>query len=59
MYDNLYEECGEVSESFKITREQELVLANRIDKCVKQWIKDMKIKSNFWTIVNEHLVKLR
>lgn len=59
MYDNLYEECGEVSESFEITREQELELANRIDKCVKQWIKDMKIKPNCWTVVNEHLVELR
>lgn len=59
MYDNLYEECGEVSEIFEITREQELELANRIDKCVEQWIKDMKIKPNCWTVVNEHLVKLR
>mgnify|MGYP003553857149 FL=1 len=59
MYDNLYEECGEASESFEITREQELELANRIDKCVEQWIKDMKIKPNCWTVVNEHLVKLR
>lgn len=59
IYDNLYEECGEVSESFEITREQELELANRIDKCVKQWIKDMRIKPNCWAIVNEHLVKLR
>lgn len=59
IYDNLYEECGEVSESFEITREQELDLANRIDKCVKQWIKDMKIKPNCYTVVNEHLVKLR
>lgn len=59
MYDNLYEECGEASESFEITREQELELANRIGKCVKQWIKDMKIKPNCWTVVNEHLVRLR
>lgn len=59
IYDNLYEECGEVSESFEITREQEQELANRIDKCVEQWIKDMKIKPNCWTVVNEHLVKLR
>lgn len=59
MYDNLCEECGESSESFEITREQELELANRIDKCVAQWIKDMKIKPNCWTVVNEHLVKLR
>lgn len=59
MYDNLYEECGEVSESFEITREQELELANRIDKCVERWIKDMKIKPNCWTVINEHLVKLR
>lgn len=59
IYDNLYEECGEVSESFEITREQELELVNRIDKCVEQWIKDMKIKPNCWTVVNEHLVKLR
>lgn len=59
MYDSLYGECGEVSESFEITREQELELANRIDKCVEQWIKDMKIKPNCWTVVNEHLVKLR
>lgn len=59
IYDNLYDECGEASESFEITREQELELANRIDKCVEQWIKDMKIKPNCWTVVNEHLVKLR
>ena len=59
MYDNLYEECGEVSEIFEITREQELELANRIDKCVEKWIKDMKIKPNCWGVVNEHLVKLR
>lgn len=59
MYDNLYEECGEASENFEITREQELELANRINKCVKRWIKDMKIKPNCWTVVNEHLVKLR
>ena len=59
MYDNLYEECGEASESFEITREQELKLANRIDKCVEQWIKDMKIKPNCWTVINEHLVNLR
>ena len=59
IYDNLYDECGEVSEIFEITREQELELANRIDKCVEQWINDMKIKPNCWTVVNEHLVKLR
>ena len=59
IYDNLYDECGEASESFEITREQELELANRIDKCVEQWIKDMKIKPNCWTVVNEHLVSLR
>lgn len=59
MYDNLYEECGESSENFQITREQELELANRIDKCVEQWIKDMKIKPNCWAVINEHLVKLR
>ena len=59
IYDNLYDECGEASESFEITREQELELANRIDKCVEQWIKDMKIKPNYWTVVNEHLVRLR
>ena len=59
IYDNLYDECGEASESFEITREQELELANRIDKCVEQWIKDMKIKPNCWTVVNEHLVNLR
>lgn len=59
MYDNLYEKCGEYCENFQITREQELELANRIDKCVEQWIKDMKIKPNCWTVVNEHLVKLR
>ena len=59
IYDNLYEECGEASKSFEITIEQELELANRIDKCVEQWIKDMKIKPNYWTVVNEHLVKLR
>lgn len=59
MYDNLYEECGEPSENFQITREQELELANRIDKCVERWIKDMKIKPNCWAVVNEHLVKLR
>ena len=59
IYDNLYDECGEVSEIFEITREQELELANRIDKCVEQWINDMKIKPNCWTVVNEHLVSLR
>lgn len=59
MYDNLYEECGEASENFNVTREQELELANRIDKCVEQWIKDMKIKPNCWAVVNEHLVGLR
>ncbi len=59
IYYNLYDECGEVSESFEITREQELELANRIDKCVKQWIKDMKIKPNCFAVANEHLVKLR
>lgn len=59
MYDNLYEECGEASENFNVTREQELELANRINRCVKQWIKDMKIKPNCWGVVNEHLVKLR
>ena len=59
IYENLYEECGEVSESFDITTEQELELAKRIDKCVERWIKDMKIKPNCWKVVNEHLVKLR
>lgn len=59
IYEDLYEQCGEASENFEITREQELELANRIDKCVEQWIKDMKIKPNCWKVVNEHLVKLR
>lgn len=59
MYDSLYDQCGESSESFEITGEQELELANRIDKCVKQWIKDMKIKPNCWAVVNEHLANLR
>lgn len=59
IYESLYDQCGEVSESFEITREQELELANRIDKCVERWIKDMKIKPNCFTVVNEHLVKLR
>lgn len=59
MYNNLYEECGEVSESFEITKEQAIELFKRIDKCVEQWIKDMKIKPNCWTVANVHLVKLR
>ena len=58
IYNKLYKECG-INEGFEITKEQELELANRIDKCVKQWIKDMKIKPNYWIVVNEHLVKLR
>ena len=58
IYNKLYKECG-INEGFEITKEQELELANRIDKCVEQWIKDMKIKPNYWTVVNEHLVKLR
>lgn len=59
IYDNLYEECGEVSKNFEITDEQEKELYKRVNKCIEQWIKDMKIKPNCWTVVNEHLVKLR
>lgn len=56
MYDNLYEEYGEPSESFEVTNEQSEELAKRIDKCVEQWINDMNIKPNCWGVGNIHLV---
>lgn len=59
IYDNLYDECGEASESFEITLKQVEELDKRVGKCVAQWIKDMKIKPNCWAVVHEHLVKLR
>lgn len=59
MYELLNDECGESSENFEITREQEKELAKRIDQCVAQWIKDMNIKPNCYTIKNIHLVDLR
>lgn len=59
IYNNLYEECGEASESFEITLEQVEELDKRVGKCVAQWIKDMNIKPNCWRVTNKHLVSLK
>lgn len=49
---NLYNDCGEASEYFEVTDEQELVLAKMIDETVKAWIEKEKIKANCWEVVD-------
>lgn len=59
MYENLYDEVGEVAECFEVTIEQELELAKRIDATVEQWLRDMDIKPNCYKVLDGHLVSLK
>lgn len=59
IYSFLSYQYGDSSERFEVTQRQELELGERINKCVEQWIEDMKLKENCFVVADEHLVDLR
>ncbi len=56
--ENLGEDVGEAAENFEVDSEDEIELARMIDKTVKTWIAQNKIKPSCYMVLDGHRVEL-
>lgn len=59
MGENAYDACGEYSETWDFSREQEKSLQELIEKTVDKWADDNKMQPNFYSVTNVKEIKVK